>query len=400
MKKNQLSLFDESKFSLTPKEERKEALKFHGFAIDNKKAAPKRKSRADGIYLPEERKPLVYGLRFEDKRQRIPEWALPKISTSKEDVLRIINENNEIGLDFEYNPTTHYLSIAGVASTTECAACRYDREIGQALIDKSKNTKTRFIGHFVLGADKPVLEEAMGIETPLWLWEDSMIAHYLCKAELAKAPGKEADGDGALGFMGLGFAAHFWTHLVMWKECRGLYCEGPCPSHSVFQYCAVDSWAGLEVFNQCMDFMSTKGIPRRVYDEHKELALNFCLAAEKRGMYVDMDYARKLEGEMEKKKEELFPKGNPRFNPRSNIQVTKWFEKNGIKLAANDKATIELTLESVLFDKYGFSSLKEFEEDDFELDEVTKALYDLYCFKAMGKGTDAWVASKYITKVN
>ena len=176
-----------------------------------------------------------------------------------------------------------------------------------------------------------------------------------------------------------------------------MYCEGPCPSHSVFQYCAVDSWAGLEVFNQCTDFMSTKGIPRRVYDEHKELALNFCLAAEKRGMFVDMDYARKLEGEMEKKKEELFPKGNPRFNPRSNIQVVKWFEKNGIKLAANDKATIELTLESVLFDKYGFSSLKEFEEDDFELDEVTKALYDLYCFKAMGKGTDAWVAEKYIT---
>lgn len=397
MKKNQLSLFDESKFSLSTKEFKEESAKFAGFSLAiPKKSAPKRKSRADGIYLPEEKKPLTYGLRFEDKRQRIPEWALPQISTRREDVLRIIEENDEIGLDFEYNPSTHYLSIIGVAFGNECAACKYDKQLGAALLNKIKNPRSRFIGHFVLGADKPVLEESMREETPLWLWEDSMISHYLCAAQLAKAPGKESDSDGALGMMSLGFAAHLWTHLVQWKECRGLYCEGPCPSHSVFEYCAVDSWAGLQVFKANLKFMSTKGIPIRVYTEHKELALNFCLAAEKRGMYVDLDYARKLETEMEKKKDELFPKNNPKFNPRSNIQVVKWFEKNGIKLTANDKATIELTLESHLFDNYGVTSIGEIDED-MELDDVTKTLYDLYTFKSMGKGTDAWVAEKYIT---
>lgn len=403
MKKNQLSLFDESKFSLSTKEFKEESAKFAGFSLSiPKKSAPKRKSRADGIYLPEEKKPLTYGLRFEDKRQRIPEWALPKISTFREDVLRIINENDEIGLDFEYNPTTRYLSIIGVAAGNECAACRYDKQLGAALLKKIKNPNSRFIGHFVLGADKPVLEESMREETPLWLWEDSMIVHYLCHAELAKAPGKEADGDGALGFNSLGFAGHLWTSVHQWKSCPGMYCEAqldpnfPCPAHAPQSYCAVDSWVGLEVFNRGLEFMEGKGIPKRVYDEHKELALNFCLAAEKRGMYVDLDYARKLETEMEKKKDELFPKNNPKFNPRSNIQVVRWFEKNGIKLSGNDKATIELTLESHLFDNYGITSIGEVDEET-ELDDVTRMLYDLYTFKAMGKGTDAWVAEKYIT---
>jgi len=402
MKKQQLSLFspeEGTKFTPTLKETKNESLVAKGFILSPKSAKTfKRKSRADGIYLPDEKKPLTYGLKFEDKRQRIPEWALPKISLSRQRVLEIIEETDSMGLDFEYNPTTRKLSIVGVANKTECASCKWDKEIGAALIKKSKNPKTRFVGHFVLGADKPVLEEAMEEETPLWLWEDSMIAHYLCASSLAKAPGKEADSDGALGFMSLGFAAHLWTNLIQWKECRGLYCEGPCPSHDVFGYNAVDSWAGLEVFDNCVGFMSTKGIPMRVYEEHKELALNFCLAAEKRGMIVDLDYARKLEDEMEKKQENLFPKGNPRFNPRSNIQVVKWFEKNGVKLAANDKGTIELALEARIHETLGLTSIGEIDdESEAMMDEVTRALYDLYIFKSMGKGTDAWVAEKYIT---
>lgn len=396
MKKNQLSLFEDSKFTPSLKEFKKETLSKAGFQVLTKKTPPKRKSRVEGIYLPEEKKPLTYGLQFEDKRQRIPEWALPKISTRAEDVSRIIKENDVIGLDFEYNPSTKRLSIVGVATTEECAACSYTPDIGKSLINKTRNPKARFVGHFVLGADKPVLEEATGMTTPLEAWEDSMIAHYLCKAELAKAPGKESDSDGALGFMSLGFAAHLWTPLVMWKECRGLYCEGPCPSHRVFDYCAVDSWAGLMVYNECLKYMEAKGIPMRVYEEHKELALNFCLAAEKRGIHVDLAFARKLEEEMERKKDELFPKGNPRFNPRSNIQVVKWFAKNGVTLKANDKKTTEEVLEEQLFEKYGLTTIGEVEED-LEMDEVTKALYELYLFKSMGKGTDAWVSERYIS---
>mgnify|MGYP000048739360 CR=1 FL=1 len=405
--KKQLSLFEETKFTPTLKETKNESLVAKGFILSPKSAKTfKRKSRADGIYLPEEKKPLTYGLRFEEKRQRIPEWALPEIHYSKDKVKEIIiNHSNldgyGIGLDFEYNPTKRKISVVGVAWDSEAAACSYDDEIGNLLYTYGvvKNfEESRFVGHFVLGADKPVLEEAIGKETPLWLWEDSMISHYLCAAQLAKAPGKADDGEGGLGMMSLGFAAHLWTNLIGWKHCRGLYCEGPCPSHSVFDYCAVDAWAGLQVYKANVKFMSTKGIPRRVYEEHKELALNFCLAAEKRGMIVDLDYARKLEDEMEKKKENLFPKGNPRFNPRSNIQVVKWFEKNGLKLTANDKGTVELALEARIHETLGLTSIGEIDDESEALmDEVTRALYDLYIFKSMGKGTDAWVAEKYIT---
>lgn len=409
MKKQQLSLFSPEEgthFTPTLKESKNESLVAKGFILSPKSAKTfKRKSRADGIYLPEEKKPLTYGLKFEDKRQRIPEWALPIRSTMRDDVLRIINFHyrDGIGLDFEYNPTTKRISIVGVAYGNECAACWYDSEIGN-LLAAYANDRGKYIGHFVLGADKPVLEEATGIETPLSAWEDSMITHYLCHAELAKAPGKEADSDGALGFNSLGFAGHLWTTVHQWKSCSGMYCEAqfvedfPCPAHNPRIYCAVDSWVGLEVFNRGLDFMSTKGIPIRVYEEHKELALNFCLAAEKRGMIVDLDYARKLEEEMEKKKENLFPKGNPRFNPRSNIQVVRWFEKNGLKLTANDKGTVELALEARIHETLGLTTIGEIDdESEAMMDEVTRALYDLYIFKSMGKGTDAWVAEKYIT---
>jgi len=411
-KDSQLSLFGEGiKFTPSTKEFKVENFKSAGFLISDKKKPAKRKSRADGIYLPEDgRKPVTYGLRFEDKRQRIPSWALPKISTKREDVLRIINENLEIGLDFEYNPSTRRLSIVGVANKTECAACWWDKDIGHALLraidpfglaNERLSLRPSFVGHYVLGADKPVLEEAMGVETPLWLWEDSMITHYLCASQLSKAPGKADDGEGGLGFMNLGFAGHLWTHIHQWKTCAGLHCEAqilenfPCPSHCPRSYCAVDAWVGLEVFNNCKLFMEEKGIPWRVYEEHKELALNFCLAAEKRGIHVDLEFAHRLEKEMERKKEELFPKGNPRFNPRSNIQVVKFFEKNGVALKANDKGTIEQVLEELIYEKHGFSTIGEMGED-VEMDEVTQALYDLYLYKTMGKGTDAWVAEKYI----
>jgi len=399
-KKNQLSLFeaDEVKFTPTLKESSTVAKISHGFLPTSgyvKKAPPKRKSRLDAIYLPEDRKPKTYALEFNEKRQRFLPGSLPLISRSREDVVRIIRENKRIGLDFEYNPSRHYISVVGVAVGNECAACKWDEEIGQLLFKSAKEGGI-FVGHFVLGADKPVLEEAMNCTTSLETWDDSMVAHYLCKCELAKAPGKADDGEGGQGFMGLQFAAFFWTNVSGgYKDCRGLHCEGPCPSHSVEMYCAVDAYVGLEAFDRCLEYMDTIGIPRRVYEEHKELALNFCLAAQKRGIFVDLEFAAKLEKEMEKKKEALFPKKGGRFNPRSNIQVLNWFKKHDITLAANDKKTIEDTLEEVLFEKYGVPIGEV--GDDLEMDEVTQALYDLYLHKCSGKGLDAWISEKYLT---
>lgn len=750
-KKTQLSLFspEESKFTPTLKESSIGAKISHGFLPTSgtvKKAPPKRKSRLDAIYLPEDRKPKTYALEFNEKRQRFLPGSLPLISRSREDVVRIIRENKRIGLDFEYNPSRHYISVVGVAVGNECAACKWDDEIGQLLLKSAKEGGI-FVGHFVLGADKPVLEEAMNCTTSLETWDDSMVAHYLCMPHLCvrgdtkviladgstksienivskqidcevkcidektgeivssrilnyfrsprgerrivklspstylrsvrpaayvtedhkiltdrgwriaseivgttvnvrsryrnfaniqknvlagmllgdsylsksknalsffngpeqkeyldykreifaefdvypsvqpngvtrhcfntvpeiktididsfvtenfnffsllfwylddgtkqakgginissrsrsheenvklvkliqerlgisddevwlrespsgrtaivfsaayskrlcaafsryapecmhyklleegsgpfdkasvlaefrakygkevehyyptevtwstprnnngcvgdrtvycleteygnfltvggvvsncKLPGKSDDGEGGQGFMGLQFAAFFWTNVSGgYKEDRGLFCEGPCPSHDVFGYCAVDAYVGLEAFDRCMDYMDTIGIPRRVYEEHKELALNFCIAAQKRGIFVDLEFAAKLEKEMEKKKEALFPKKGGRFNPRSNIQVLGWFKKHDITLAANDKKTIEDTLEEVLFEKYGVT-IGEVGED-LEMDEVTQALYDLYLHKCSGKGLDAWISEKYLTYVD
>ena len=270
--------------------------------------------------------------------------------------------------------------------------------ISEALRDAVKRGVV-FVGHNVLSADKPVLELTLGIKTPPEQWIDSMILHYLCYASLCKQPGKGDPDEGALGFNSLGFASHLWTFLPSYKACRGVGCFGPCPRHQVNQYCAIDAWAGEQICKFAKDFMRERCIPWRVYEEHAYIAFHFCLAAEKRGIDVDVQVVKNLDKRLAEEKERLFPqvgKVHERFNPRSGKQTKEWFGERGLKLDDTERGTIQQTLEKRLFEGYNYNTLEDLEADESaKLTEVDQALFDLFTFKDLGKGSKSWFDPKF-----
>ena len=139
-------------------------------------------------------------------------------------------------------------------------------------------------------------------------------------------------------------------------------------------------------------------IPEYIYAEHSYLAYHFCLAAEKRGMRVDIVNLPRIAEEIESAKEALFPVGS-KFNPRSNKQVLEWFNDRKYKLKDNSKDTIYNCLEQRL-GEYGFESYTEFEDTPEDtlpaFDEITSTLRDLYYYKSSGKGVDPWFGEKYL----
>lgn len=399
----QTELFDLSSIPVLTKEQFKESLKQEFIQSKAPAIVPQKPLRGDRfIYYRENERPLQLAM-DSGSFKPYPKWAFPPIGSETE-VIQLLYSSNRIGIDFEFYPGTLRPSIIGVASPTQAAACRWKGEIGavtKALHD-AVSRGAKFVGHFVLGADKLVLEKALGIETPHTQWDDSMIRHYLCYAALTKSPGK-TESEGALGFMNLGSAAHLWLGIANWKNCRGNHCTGPCPKCSVFNYCAVDAWAGLRISDLAIIDMERKGIPERVYTEHAEIAWEFCLTSEKHGIKVDVENLEKVDKEIETKKEALFPKdegGNySKFNPKSNIQVVEYFNKNGVKLKDNRKQTI-LDLCTIIADDYGYETLKDFievpPENRPEISPIEQDLMDLFMFKDSGKGVDPWFGSKYL----
>lgn len=185
--------------------------------------------------------------------------SFPPIKDDIADILsdRLIGE--PLGLDLEFNSKTGKPSILGVATPRMCAAVPWT-EYDANFVSFYGGP---YVGHSVISADKPVWDKALGIETSLDDWEDSMIAYYLCNADFCQAPGKAEDADdaGALGLMNLWTMASLYTEVPQWKVCRGKACSGPCPRHDVFGYCAVDAWAGLVSYLALRDEMKRKGIP-------------------------------------------------------------------------------------------------------------------------------------------
>lgn len=360
---------------------------------------PVKRSRLDQIYLPENKgliqTQIPLGRQFD-----YPDWVFPPIYRTEDKVKEIIKKSYEtgrLGLDFEFDPKNNRISIIGVATTDICAASHYTPDLGRLLIDFTRCGGV-LVGHFVLGADKEVLEKDFNIKTPLDSWEDSMIWHYLLRACLTKKPGKE-ENEGAAGFMGLGFAAHLWTYLPNYKDCRGIGCFGPCPKHDVFAYCAVDSWAGLMVADKAQEESEVKNIPPRVYEEHAVLACNFCIAAEKRGFDLDHEYIKKLSSEMEEEKEKIFHNNQP-FNPRSDKQVKGYFKSRGIDLKDTQRETVEKELEKVIL-SYGIEDMEAWNKlsEDAKPDLAEGAeqeLAKLYLYKSLGKGLKAWFDEKFI----
>lgn len=207
---------------------------------------PVKRSRLDQIYLPENKgliqTQIPLGRQFD-----YPDWAFPPIYRTEDKVIEVIKksyESGRLGLDFEFDPSSGRISIIGVAVHNICAACRYTRNLGETLIRATK-AGVVLVGHFVLGADKEVLEKDLDLKTPLESWDDGMIHHFLLRACLCKNPAKQEQEKGAAGFMGLSSASTLWTYLPSYKSCRGLSCQPqdypntkiPCPRHDVLGYC-------------------------------------------------------------------------------------------------------------------------------------------------------------------
>ncbi len=316
-----------------------------------------------------------------------------------------------LGLDFEFNPKTRKPSILGIAVPTLAAAIPWNDKTGRRTIEWCIQNGIQIVGHSVVGADKPVLEQALGIQTPLKMWEDTMLKHYLLHQDFCKAVDKEED-EGSLGFMNLWCMASMTTNAYQWKICRGRACDGPCPKHNVFGYCGVDSWAGI-AGNIVMDRqMKEMGVPYQFYRELMELA-EICDKMEKQGLRINVPYIEQLDKEMEAAKDAIFEfeqRENSRvytkFNPKSPDQIIEWFKARQLTFPRSPKTghpSTDIKFIQKILEKQGLKEergeladyLNYLEENSGALDETTRELYNLYRFKKSGKGTDAWFSDKY-----
>lgn len=337
------------------------------------------------------------------------------------DVLAEAAREGRTGLDLEFSGTKP--TILGIASRSRAASIRWDDRMAQKVIEESRILS----GHAVTDADKPVLDSRFGIETPLTKWSDTMIRHYLCSSELAAEPGKTEDDDDAqaMGWMNIWAMSTLYTELPAWKNCRKSACFGPCPTHDVFGYNAIDAWAGLECDYKLIDEMAKRHIPERLYRELQDLTV-YCGKMTAQGIKIDRAAVGRLETDIQRKKAELFPyetgkkkiygeyKGEEfiagAFNPGSPDQVLEYFDKHGIALvgkggkAKADKETIrkalvkQLKITGVEFEEDRATGLLSIVDDTENLPEVVENLYNLDQWRNAGKGLTSWFNDKYIDK--
>jgi len=314
------------------------------------------------------------------------------------EVIRRSLQSGYIGIDYEFKrfdrPT-----IMGIADRTLAVGLKFDRALHGEL-EPLRKAGVKFVAHSGYGADKPVYDWVEGVESDPLEWIDSMLLHWFQNAHLTKAPQKdESDDAGALGFMDLYSAASLVVDVPNWKACRGSACQGPCPTHEPFNYCAVDAWAGLEIALSCLHALRQRGFNWSTFTDRSLLAY-YLEKMQSRGMRVDWDYLDRFNARSEEIKEGLFPLneegGQTPFNPRSSDQVLAWAKANGISLSSNQKNDVRKTLEKTAA-RFGFSDLKELDEAD-ELPPVVEVLYRLDQFKGSGKGSDAWFDRRYVSK--
>jgi hypothetical protein len=151
----------------------------------------------------------------------------PRILRTLEGFQSVIDSAGEY-LDVDLEFTGKRPTIIGISNGREAASLRWSDELGHKVIASGR----KLIGYSTIGAEKEVMEGQLGIKTPLTMWEDAMLTHYLDNADLVKAPGKdEADESdaGAMGYMGLATAIMLYSDLPQYKNCRGPACSGPCP---------------------------------------------------------------------------------------------------------------------------------------------------------------------------
>jgi hypothetical protein len=363
--------------------------------------------KASKIILPEDNEPIQGRLFAADNAENtvdnhrslvLPDF--PHVSRSPEDFRKIVLSGEAmIGLDFEFNTSTLKPSIVGVALEDRVAALKWTPDLYAVLRDGAASG-SRYAGHSVIGAERPLLEKVGGEPWALDVFEDSMVTHYLANSALCKAAGKEEDGDsGAMGFMDLWTTASMVFDTINWKVCRGIDCEGPCPTHRVFEYCGIDAWASLLAVKHHLKLMAERGTSYAFYREKMRLG-DICYRMERRGVNVDRAGVATLEKRFEEKKESLFPQGEDGtwkwFNPRSPQQAMAWYRERGVHLDSIDKESIRKAF-LALAKNHGLDeeSMSERPEDAPPIPEALEVLWRHLEYKRAGKGFDSWFADRY-----
>lgn len=307
-----------------------------------------------------------------------------------------------LGIDLEFKQNLEP-TIVSITTPEKIWSGPWSHGVAEKLRAAFRDGRLEWVAHSGIAADKPVIEQALSIRTPLSAWHCSMNTHYLCNQHLTKAPAKgESEDSGAIGFMDLWSMASLVTDLYNYKDCRGAACDGPCPKHDPVGYCGVDSWAGLVGFLEHKTYMEKYQIPWDLYRESM-LVNEICYEMEVQGVRVDMDFVQQANARMDQRKEELFDKdehGKPvPFNPRSPKAAVEWFKKHGLALRKFDKKSVQKVLETQLR-KAGYLSIEEFENETEATPEVLNLLHKAYCYKSEGSGLDKWFGEKYVVEEN
>lgn len=365
----------------------------------------------------------------------------PEVSHEESDFWKVLEaakaEGTGLGIDTEFG--AQGITVLGVASQKLIYAGPWNETLALACVDSDLD----LVAYAGVSADRPELEEALGIKIPLNRIQDGLLRMFLCYPGFAAAPGKEEDSEdaGALGYFNLWACTSLICDVPNWKRCRGAKCSGPCPSfrkesncpvpawEGELIYCGLDAWAGLIANIELKKKMERLQIPEATYERLRRLA-EYCYLMQRKGLKVNMAYVAELEEKVRKKKLDLFPfeenwlgkKGqrlkkpkkvytNAPFNPNSPKAVVSYFEAHGISLRdrggkpSKGKSVVIKALQKVL-KKYDadydpkeanviFRNDAEPPEDGFP--EPVELLLRLAQLSASGKGFSSWFDAKYIT---
>jgi hypothetical protein len=348
--------------------------------------------------------------------------VFPEVESSDEALNAILATGGLKGIDLEFRPDLTP-TICAVTTLDRIYCVPWSNHYASRLREAFKDTQGpdgqpyEWVAHSTVGADKSVIDKALGIKTPISIWSDSMETHWLRNAHLCKAPDKdESDDAGSLGFNDLWTTASLTTDLSRWKACRGAICEGPdvlrpgysrlspCPTHSAMSYCGIDAWVSPVSHIQNWEFLAKRGITRQYYRDRMELS-EIYYDMQHAGVKVDLAHVIRANAILDERKDKLFAYegvGKARvyadFNPKSDRQIKAWFEENAkIRLKKTDKETIRQALLIALADEGIEGGLEGLHDFDGTLTVPVQKLHDLYTFKSEGKGLDPWFAEKFFS---
>src|SRR5689334_1166820 len=94
------------------------------------------------------------------------------------------------GFDCEFNPD-QTPTVLGVASKDRCAAYWWSDELAEYLL----NSGVQLVAFSGISADKPIIEGALKVKTPLERWDDPMLRHWIVNPDLASVPKAAGEDD-------------------------------------------------------------------------------------------------------------------------------------------------------------------------------------------------------------